>query len=343
MDDLQKIWMSDPVSSIFKKLDLFVLKENLLPPRGATIVLACSGGPDSVFLAIYVAYLARRESYLVVLAYFNHEWRAESKQEVEFCRLLAEKYQFFFETAPLSEFERNSANRKKYNGSQEDLARYFRYQFLYAIANQYQASAIMLGHHSDDQVETFLIRVIRGSSLTGLCVMRPRDELLVRPLLCVCKEEIVTFLDANSISYCIDASNENEQYLRNKIRKKLIPTFLATDDRSMKNIEKLIYRLQNAEKCLVQITKEIFEKITIKKENTLHLFIPELMQISKELQYRILLHFFVLHKISITFSESLFEEILRFLYNHKSNTHAITFDFVLKKTSNTLFVDDQKL
>jgi len=337
MDDLQKTWTSNHIrhNHIFEVVDSFIQTQNVLPEHHATIVLACSGGPDSVFLAEYLGHPTKQGLYKVILAYVDHEWRAESKQEVDFCRSLSQKHQFLFETATLSQIQQMNPHVRM-NGSKEAYARELRYAFLKNIAKKYTAHAIFLGHHQDDQVETFLVRLIRGSSLTGLGAMRPHSGLFVRPLLCIKKAQILAFLSQNEIPYCIDDSNEDEQYLRNRIRKKLIPAFLEIDNRSIQNIEKLIQRLQNAENCLEQMTQNVFEQIVIKKDEVLYLPVPELITLSQELQYRVLLKFFVQNNVSITFSESFFQEVLRFLGNNKSNTHTINSDFVLKKESNNM-------
>lgn len=307
----------------------------------STLILACSGGPDSVFLAHYLMYKKQFQNFNVILAYFNHEWRKEAEQELLFCKNLAAQFGFTFQTRTAS--EQKAQTITKYNGSKEAEARELRYAFLYDLKDQYCADFIVLGHHQDDQMETFFIRMIRGTSLSGLCAMSMIDGCLLRPLLSLSKTEIVRCLGSCQIPYCIDVSNEDEQYLRNRVRKKLIPALRDIDNRSVQNIAKLIQRLQNAESCLEQITQDIFEQIVMKKDGVLYLVIPELIKLPQELQYRILLQFFVLNRIAMTFSESLFREVLRFLRNTKSNTHTISSDFVLKKECNSMRIFNQKM
>lgn len=341
MDDLQKTLTSsrNKQGHIFNAVDAFVKKEHLLPPLGSAVVLACSGGPDSVFLAEYLSYKNAETQYKIVLAYVDHEWRAESKTEVQFCKNLAKKHTFLFETTTVKELEKRVEVNK--NGSKEAYARELRYAFFNSLVKKHNAVSIFLGHHKDDQIETFFIRLIRGSSLTGLCAMRPQKGLLVRPLLCINKAEIINFLEENKIPYCIDHSNNDPQYLRNRIRNSLISTLESIDLRSTKNISIAMERLQNAEYCLERITEEIFEKITTKKNALISIDIQKLLDLQKELQYRVLLHFLIVNKVPVVYSERLFEEILRFLKNKKSNMHKISLCAMLKKEKNNLQIKIQ--
>jgi tRNA(Ile)-lysidine synthase len=322
MESLQKTWMSDPrFLSLCHKIDE-TLNRGLVQRPSFIMILACSGGPDSVFAAHYLHYKSRFISMKVILCYFDHEWRQEAKEEVLFCKTLAERLGFEFET-------RTSAQQKEktgqsVQGSKEAEARELRYAFLRDMKEKYHADYIVLGHHKDDQFETFFIRMIRGTSLQGLCGMKIIDGDLFRPLLSLSKSDILFCLDSLHILSCIDTSNLDLSLLRNRVRHVLIPACKEVDNRSLNNIEQLIHRLQNAESCLAKIAAETFSALVITKNGTIFLPIEQLYALPKELQYRVLLLFFVKNNVKMVFSERLFQEVLRFLRNTKSKKHEIT-------------------
>src|SRR5204863_7696103 len=150
----------------------------------------------------------------------------------------------------------------KYNGSKEEFARSMRRQFLEKVAQEYNAQSIALGHHAQDQQETFFIRLIRGTSLTGLTCMRPHHGLYIRPLLQTNKSDILDWLKAHNIGYAIDSSNESDDYLRNRIRKNVLPTIAACDARWNSNFLTTINRLKQDDTLLNDIANTTLENLT---------------------------------------------------------------------------------
>ena len=117
----------------------------------------------------------------------------------------------------------------KDTGSQEDRGRRLRRTFLEKIAKEHSADAIALGHHQDDQQETFFLRLIRGASITGLAGMKPRHGLYIRPLLDCKKESILTYLRTEGLSFLHDSTNEDDSFLRNGIRLNVLPALRSCD------------------------------------------------------------------------------------------------------------------
>ncbi len=105
----------------------------------------------------------------------------------------------------------------------EERLRDIRYQFFESIRKETRSRSIVTAHHEDDQAETFLLHLFRGSGLRGLRAMRPRNGVLIRPLLDTSRSEILDYLSVRHLSFRIDATNASDQFLRNKIRNKLIP------------------------------------------------------------------------------------------------------------------------
>jgi tRNA(Ile)-lysidine synthase len=195
-----------------------ILKDNI--PANSAVVIAFSGGPDSVFLLTKLTELSKTHPLKVIVAHFNHKLRgAESNKDEEFSKNLAKKYKLTF--------EKGSYDIKKYAKSKklnlEEAARIKRYEFLEKVRAKHNAKAILTAHHLDDNIETFLINFLRGSGIQGLKSMQIMNGFILRPLLFTPKSEILTFLKRKKIRFRIDKSNFDKSLIRNKIRHDLIP------------------------------------------------------------------------------------------------------------------------
>jgi len=203
---------------LIKKIEQTINKNHLLND-GDVVVIALSGGSDSCALLMSLVSLAQARHLKLVVAHFNHGLRGtESDGDEEFCRNLAEKLGLPFET------ERMRQPTVPRGMSPEDYFRTQRYQFLEKVAREYGANRIALGHHLQDQAETVLLNMLRGSGLDGLKGFAPmRDNKFIRPLMDVTRKEIQEFLAEKGAGYRDDSSNDTKVYLRNRIRKELIP------------------------------------------------------------------------------------------------------------------------
>ena len=186
-----------------------------------TILVALSGGPDSVALLHALCQIRNQFKIKPVAAHLNHEWRPEAQLDAEFCEELCQKLNVAFTLEKLSELKFNMP----WNGSREAQSRQIRQLFLNQVAQRNNASYIALGHHLDDQIETFFMRLIRGSSSNGLTGMKQLQKQYWRPLLEVSKAEIYNYLAEHQLNFCIDSTNESDLFLRNRIRK-ILPILL---------------------------------------------------------------------------------------------------------------------
>jgi tRNA(Ile)-lysidine synthase len=185
---------------------------------GDTIIVAVSGGPDSVALLHILCSVLPQVKFIAV--YIDHGLRPdETGAEIELVQTLAHRLQAGFER--ISVDVRAAARQKK--TSIEETARTLRYSELEALRRQYQGRVIAVAHTADDQAEELLIRLIRGSGRKGLSGMQFKNGRIIRPLLHEKKETLLHYLQAQQIPFCIDSSNLECTYLRNRVRLNLLP------------------------------------------------------------------------------------------------------------------------
>lgn len=210
---------------------LDTLRRQLLKTRllesGATVVIAVSGGPDSVALTHLLYRLAGQFRLTLVLAHFNHCLRGrEAEEDARFVGELGRKLGL---PVVFGRQEVKDLARSRGHGLQE-AARHARYCFLERAAADAGASEIALGHNLEDQAETLLLRLFSGTGLRGLSGMAPSRPLseggtvrVVRPLLWTSRAEILEFLNSRNLAYRIDSSNSKTAYRRNRLRLVTIP------------------------------------------------------------------------------------------------------------------------
>ncbi|MFV0438474.1 MAG: tRNA lysidine(34) synthetase TilS [Desulfopila sp.] len=194
------------------------IKSERLFSAGATVIAAVSGGSDSTAL-LHV--LASSQLQLDLIAvYIDHGLRpVEAAAERAFTREIAQSLGIRHLTVSVDVLEL----RRKRGYSLEEAARRLRYQALERIRREHHGQVIAVGHTADDQVEEFLIRVIRGTGLKGLGGMAARNDRIVRPLLGETRATLVDYLQNNGLRHCHDSSNEDPSLLRNRIRLELLP------------------------------------------------------------------------------------------------------------------------
>lgn len=193
------------------------LKENL--DKNASIVVACSGGPDSMCLLDLVTKLKDELNLNIIVAHVNHKLRSESEEEAKMVENYAKENNITFELLEITNYING-------NFTEED-ARKRRYNFFNEIIKKYQASALLTAHHGDDLIETILMRLTRGSNLSGYIGIKEISQTdnykTLRPLLTITKDEIVNYLKENNVPYRLDKTNEELKHTRNRYRHIVLP------------------------------------------------------------------------------------------------------------------------
>jgi tRNA(Ile)-lysidine synthase len=228
--------LANPHSALLAQVRQTIREHRLLEP-GDRVLAAVSGGVDSVVLLHALLALREELGITVLVAHVDHGLRGEvSRQDRAFVEQLAAQWQLdvLAESFDVKEYA------KLYGLSTQAAAREVRYDFLSKAAQAAGATKLATAHHADDQAETVLMRILRGTGLRGLggIPIRRREEgadaELIRPLLQVWRAEIESYARDNGILYREDASNASTQYLRNKIRIQLLPELAAAYNEGVK-------------------------------------------------------------------------------------------------------------
>mgnify|MGYP001026367527 CR=1 FL=1 len=199
------------------------IKDKQLIDYGDTIIVAVSGGPDSLCLLHLLKTIKAEQNLTVIVAHLNHCLRSEADEEEIAVQALANEWNFLFHSRSVSIRDLKARHRI----SEEEAGRMARYQLLFDLARRYGASKIALGHHLDDQAETVLLNLLRGTGVDGLAGILPKRARkgfqLVRPLLCLTRKEIEGYCNSHQLQYFTDSSNLETNYKRNRLRLQLIP------------------------------------------------------------------------------------------------------------------------
>lgn len=313
------------------------LKEKMLNiPRNSTIIIGFSGGPDSIYLLLFLKQIEQSYNLKLIAAHLDHEWRPESGAELIWCKDFCKQQSI----KCIAERACNISIQKSYNGSKEQHARYLRRSFFESIAKQYQNAYIALAHHKNDQLETFFIRLARGTSLQGLSGIKECDGLYIRPLLNISKQEILDYLTNKNIPFLQDPSNKNQAFLRNRIRHQLTPILPSIDQRLADNILGTMKHLASVDELLQQFTAQTISNITI-SQNPLSLDTEQFLQLHSILQQRIILQLLIQAGATFTPSTALFAEVIRFLQTSSRKTHAMHQSYKITKLKKSFSITQQ--
>lgn len=265
------------------KVQNTILKHNMLQ-SGDNVVVAVSGGPDSVCLLEILNELSTPMNINLIIAHYNHGLRkSEDDDETRLVENLAEKYKLPVECETASDLHPDMA-------SLEDAARKSRYNFLESVRTKYNADKIALGHNLNDQAETFLMRLLRGSGMSGLSGIHPvRDHIIIRPLLETKREEILDYLAFCKISYSADSSNSNKRFLRNRIRLELVPELIDYQPKIIENLGKLSsYFREEDEFINLEAAKWVNTKLQERNNNCFYIELPAFNKLPHPFARRIL-------------------------------------------------------
>lgn len=240
------------------------LERNVLNWQQESYVLAVSGGVDSMVLLEQFFQLQKKYPIIITVVHIHHHLRQESDEEEvmvrEFCRkrnLLVEVYHW----------EAGSSQ----NSGIEEKARQFRYEKLKESQLKHHASYVVVAHHADDQAETVLMKLTRGSTLEGIAGMKPMrpfgEGYLIRPFLTVDKKALYEFASMYQILYSEDTTNQSVAYTRNRFRQEMIPLFKKENPKFNQKIQEFTKTLQEQQELILAVTHQWMEQALVELPN----------------------------------------------------------------------------
>lgn len=254
---------------VLEKVKNFIRQHHLLQDE-SRVVVGLSGGSDSVCLA----HILDKLGYEVVAAHCNFHLRGEeSMRDEQFVVSLCQQmgwnlHQEDFDTAVYA--------RQK-GISIEMAAREYRYDWFKRLKEEVGAEAIAVGHHQDDNVETLLLNLTRGTGIKGLCGMQPKNGDVVRPLLCLTRKDILIYLEDVHQTYVTDHTNLEDDFARNKVRLDVLPLLETINQGAMKNLASTQENLTEVMKVYQQAMQDAITNCVEQKENgEIHIDIQKL-------------------------------------------------------------------
>lgn len=222
---------------MLNKLTAFIRRYDQIRP-GEHIICALSGGADSVALLFGLYLLREKLQFTLSAAHFNHQLRGdESDRDEAFVRALCDRYDIplYVGTAPVTAGEKGL----------EAAAREARYAFFDTLPGK-----IATAHTANDNAETVLLHLVRGTGLAGLGGITPASEKLIRPMLLITRQEVLEFLQEYCLQHITDSSNETDAFLRNRLRHRVIPLLETENPRLAENLSAMALQLRQDEAYL---------------------------------------------------------------------------------------------
>lgn len=239
------------------KMNIDFCKKYDMLPEGSKVLCAVSGGKDSMYLLENLREMSALYRLEIFCAHFNHRIRGEeSDRDQKFVEKWCSEHDIpcFIGSADVLTF----AEEEKIGV--EEAARILRYEFLERTADEIGADRIATAHTADDNAETILFNLARGSGLKGLCGIPPVRGRIVRPIMTVTSEEILQYLEENGIPHVEDSTNSQDGYTRNRIRHRVVPELRSINQGFDENVIRCTESLREDEEFLRSLAQEFVDK-----------------------------------------------------------------------------------
>ncbi len=256
------------------------IEKNKLLSDSKKILIGLSGGPDSVFVLHFFLKYSGKFNIKIAAVHIDHSLRGiESKMDAEFCNDLCKSWGIEFYSVKIN----TKSHAKKFHKSIEEAARDLRYEEFKNVAKLCNADLIVTGHNIDDNTETVLLNLFRGTGINGISGIPIKRGNIIRPILSVSKEEITNYLKISKIKYVIDRSNSNVDFRRNYLRKKIVPSLKKNFNKSL---DKVIFQsskiMKDQSKILDFYISSAIKKIVNETEDGIIILISELREYPEE-------------------------------------------------------------
>lgn len=250
---------------------------------GKKLLLACSGGLDSVVLS----HLMKNADFEIALAHCNFSLRGkESDGDEMFVIGLAKQMEIsvFAETFDTPKFA------EEHKVSTQMAARSLRYNWFDEILIDFKFDYLLTAHHLDDDLETFFINLSRGTGLNGLTGIPRKNNKIIRPILDFSRDEILEYAEKNNLKWREDSTNQKTDYLRNKLRLEVLPQYKETNESALKNFQNTQKNLQSSQALVEDYMALVYKLVITEAANTYKISIPKLKELphTDELLYELL-------------------------------------------------------
>ena len=304
---------SEPLSPFvraFLKCVLNTVARYRLWDKKESFIVAVSGGPDSLCLLDVLFLLSQKYDFVLHVVHVNYRLRGKDSDLDEACvRARATTYHL-----SLSVFHPRHVS----SSNLEEKLRDIRYRYFEKVRLQKKATLVAVAHHQDDQAETFLLRLLRGSGMQGLSAMRPKNNFIVRPFIEMSRADVLQYLKERKITYRQDTSNTDTTFLRNRLRNTLIPLL-------EKNYQPQIKKILASTASLLANDYALIEKIPSSLSSKMEFSATDLLGFPETLlkhKLRSLLRPFFQEKSP---PQGLIREIIKLLHSTKNKRQTMTF------------------
>lgn len=302
------------------------LSENFSFLKEKKLLLATSGGLDSMVMV----YLFKKMNFDIAMAHCNFQLRGlESFGDQNFIEEYTEtnKIPVFITQFDTENFA------KDYKLSTQVAARTLRYDWFYELLETKNYDYLLTAHHLDDNLETFLINLTRGTGLEGLTGIPQQNEQIIRPLLIFSRDEIENYAKENNIQWREDSSNSSDKYLRNKIRHNIVPILKELNPNFLNSFQKTQNYIQEAQEMIEDASIMIYQQVAKEIGEDIHFDLKKLKQLPNYKSY--------LYQWFAEYDFSAWEDIYD-LVNAQSGKQVFSNDYILLKNRDFLILSEKK-
>lgn len=247
-----------------KRVEKYIQKTGMIQTKDR-VIAGISGGADSVCLFFVLLELKKKLGIEFIAVHINHQLREEAADEDEhFVAQLCEKYGIKLEI-----FHKDVVSiAKKRKQSFEEAGRAVRREAFEETLRKYHGTKIALAHHQNDNAETLLMNLSRGTGLKGLCGIRPVNGIYIRPLLCMSRSEIEAFLEERGQTFCTDETNYDTVYTRNSLRHQVIPVLEEkVNPKAVRHMNETMEQLCELEAYMTEQVEILWKQCVCEKED----------------------------------------------------------------------------
>lgn len=303
----------------------FFQEKNIIFPQKKFVLAVSTGIDSSVLLDLFINFQNKYQNIEIVVCHVNHHRRVESEEEEKYISDFCDEkgIKLYIEGLYFGENEDNFQAK----------ARELRYKFFDKIMKEEKADYLVLAHHGDDNLETILMRLSRGSSLIGYSGIQDyfakENYYVIRPLLKYSKQDIINYQKTHKIKYYEDDSNSHKDYTRNRFRLDIIPKMKEECPNLIEKIYEFSNTLKNAGVVVNEVRDDFITKNTLKKNNEIIINRDEFLKLSNFLQEEVL--FELVKKDSL--SKANIKELIKIIQSNKANYKEYfknIFDFIIE-------------